>query len=45
VRMLDGRIVSDTAAGPAVTPARRLGPDEPPERIAGRPRPGERAAP
>jgi len=45
VRMLDGRIVSDTAAGPAVTPARRPGPDEPAGRLAGQPGPGERAAP
>jgi putative ABC transport system ATP-binding protein len=45
VRMLDGRIVSDTAAGPAVTPTGRPGPDERGERPAGRPCPGERAAP
>ena len=44
VRMLDGRIVSDTA-GPAVTPTGRPGPDERGERLAGRPQPGERAAP
>ena len=45
VRMLDGRIVSDTAAGPAVTPAGRPEPDERAERLAGWPYPGERAAP
>ena len=45
VRMLDGRIVSDTAAGPAVTPTGRPGPDERGERLAGWPYPGERAAP
>ena len=45
VRMLDGRIVSDTAAGPAVTPTGRPGPDERGKRLAGRPYPGERAAP
>ena len=45
VRMLDGRIVSDTAAGPAVTPTGRPEPDERGERLAGRPCPGERAAP
>ena len=45
VRMLDGRIVSDTAAGSPVTPIGRPGPDERGERLAGRPYPGERAAP
>jgi len=45
VRMLDGRIVSDTAAGPAVTPTGRPGPDEREERPAGRRYPGERATP
>jgi len=45
VRMLDGRIVSDTAAGSPVTPIGRPGPDERGERLAGRPCPGERAAP
>ena len=45
VRMLDGRIVSDTAAGPAVTPTGRPEPDERGERLAGRPCPGEGAAP
>ena len=45
VRMLDGRIVSDTAAGPAVTPTGRPEPDERGERLAGWPYPGERAAP
>src|SRR6516225_1056896 len=45
VRMLDGRIVSDTAAGPAVTPTGRPGPDERGKPLAGRPSPGERAAP
>jgi putative ABC transport system ATP-binding protein len=45
VRMLDGRIVSDTAVGPAVTPTGRPGPDERGEQLAGRPYPVERAAP
>jgi putative ABC transport system ATP-binding protein len=40
VRMLDGRIVSDTA-GPAAVPARHPEPEEPAERHAGRPGPGE----
>jgi putative ABC transport system ATP-binding protein len=41
VRMLDGRIVCDTAAGPAPPLAGRRRPDEPGERLPGRPRPGE----
>jgi putative ABC transport system ATP-binding protein len=40
VRMLDGRIVSDTAVGPAAPPAGRHGLDEPGERLAGWPYPG-----
>ncbi|HEY2488242.1 MAG TPA: hypothetical protein VGI37_01965 [Streptosporangiaceae bacterium] len=41
VRMLDGRIVCDTAAGPAPPLAGRRRPDEPGERLPGRPHPGE----
>ena len=43
VRMLDGRIVSDTAAGPAA-PTGRCGPDESGERLAGWPCPGKEEA-
>jgi putative ABC transport system ATP-binding protein len=45
VRMLDGRIVSDTDAAPAVTPARCPGPEERGQRLPGRPCPGQRPAP
>jgi putative ABC transport system ATP-binding protein len=41
VRMLDGRIVSDTAVGPTAVSAGRRGPDKPGERLAGRPGPDE----
>jgi putative ABC transport system ATP-binding protein len=41
VRMLDGRIVCDSGAGPAPPPAGRRGADEPGERLPGRPHPGE----
>jgi putative ABC transport system ATP-binding protein len=44
VRMLDGRIVRDTAAGPAPSQAGRRRPDEAGERLASRPSPGEGTA-
>jgi putative ABC transport system ATP-binding protein len=44
VRMLDGRIVSDTAADLSAAPAGRRAPDEPGERAAGWPHSGESEA-